>query len=398
MTSARQDLRLPPSKPVIVSVDVWRPHFTVIEASFTAELELALSLTWIDQRLIGHEGDLPEEMWIPKILLFLKSGGTFEVTSTKLSDAATGKVVSLQKVSGGIMDMRSILDISAFPFESICLPLVLSPSDGTDSVVLRLAPPKDLNEPSDWHALSAHYGREQEWEYTGILVEEVQQVSPFSGLRYSKIMLVASLCRNPGYYWCKGILPLCCVCFMGLTEFAINPLDSGALSARLQIMLAVLLTIIAVQWTVGDHLPHTPEFTTFDAIVRSTFGLVMFQAIEAVAVNVMIRLKFPDEDVVRADLCLAAIACTAFLVGVGYLMFAMSGRQGKASGIVKKLICEKFSQRMVLPERMRLYKVSNCKVGRSVDIFPSQDARSMPLLSDDEDAESMPLSTAPHDD
>lgn len=113
---------------------------------------------------------------------------------------------------------------------------------------------------------------------------------------YQDIVLSIHIVRDYTFYLYKGALPMYVAISFGFLQYEL-PLDEFA--NRLSLVVTVLLTSFAIQWTVTDRLPRTPHLTAFDRSVFACLASLVLMAVGSVWAS-----RAADENVDRA--CLVA--------------------------------------------------------------------------------------------
>jgi len=368
-----------PSVPVHVHIEVLRPNITVMEEQFEAAVAITLILTWTDQRLMGHAGAIPDNLWHPSFVLALKAGGPMHIISTTLKDAEAGVVVQMVRLpKDGRIDLREVLHLSRFPLEVISALICISPACGK-GVVNLIFRKHTVNEESlqkgikdsgfVWH--NATYPRDSEWDHTGIMVEPVEAVSPFSGVVYSKVAIIVTMRRNPGFYAIKGLLPLSCAILMGLSANIIDPLLDEAFSNRVQIYVAVLLTVIAIQWTVAAKLPKTPDLTIFDRVILSCLGFTLLQTAEAASVEIMKRADFLAHTIRTIDFIAVMVFLATYALGVLILCMFWWRQTSDDSSLraMKESLAHHFGDNCTITEPLAFVPVRSSQLQLGKEVF-----------------------------
>lgn len=96
---------------------------------------------------------------------------------------------------------------------------------------------------------------------------------------YQDVVLSIHIARNYTFYLYKGALPMYVAICFGLLQYELPVSD---LASRLSLIVTVLLTSFAIQWTVTDRLPRTPHLTAFDRSVFACLASLVLMAVGSV--------------------------------------------------------------------------------------------------------------------
>lgn len=373
----------PPAVPVHVDIEMLRPSITVMEEQFEAAISIVFVLTWTDPRLMGHAGAIPDDLWHPTFFLGLKVVMQMQIVSTTLRDAEAGLVVQMVRLPDDArINLREVLHLSRFPLEVITAMFLISPEFGKDVIDLKFAKHTAIRNSQQrqidqsgtaWH--NATYPRDIEWDHTGIMAEPVETTSPFSGVVYTKVAVLMTMRRNPGFYAVKGMLPLMCATMMGLSANVIDPLLADAFSNRIQIHVAVLLTVIAIQWTVAAKLPKTPDLTMFDRVILSCLGFTLLQTAEAVTVEIMKRTEFLAHTIRRIDFIAVMVFLTTYVLGalMLYFFWRRQTSDNRSFQSMKESLVRSFRYKFTITEPLAFIPIRNSRpqLGEEVPIWCS---------------------------
>ncbi|CAD7958548.1 unnamed protein product [Amoebophrya sp. A120] len=117
--------------------------------------------------------------------------------------------------------------------------------------------------------------------------------SPLSGMFFRQLFFRVEIKRDPTYYLYKGVLPMLLVfCVSLIGTVGLNSKDFAG--DKLSGLLAAILTLFAIQWTIADRLPRLPFLTELDRVSMSC-GTGLLLLVLGVAVSHQVALNFDDE-------------------------------------------------------------------------------------------------------
>jgi hypothetical protein len=121
-----------------------------------------------------------------------------------------------------------------------------------------------------------------EWHVSRLEHRVLEVPSPQSGHRHARAVFFIAAQRSSGFYLWKLILPLMLiVCFTWSTFW----MTGEAAPTRLQRAFIALLSIVAYQRVVADHLPRIPYLTFMDAMVYLAFAFTGATVVQVVTTH-----------------------------------------------------------------------------------------------------------------
>ncbi len=141
--------------------------------------------------------------------------------------------------------------------------------------------------------------------------------------RYSRVKIELPIHRPRGAYAIKFLLPIFCVVFCASLMFLFSP---KYVDARVGVGITALLTIVALQLTLGDNLPEVDYLVLIDKIYLGAYIYVVAGLSLVVRTTWMLELHEEDPAVLakanRLDLIALAISSFLFLFGVMVLLIS----------------------------------------------------------------------------
>lgn len=139
--------------------------------------------------------------------------------------------------------------------------------------------------------------------------------------KYSRVRIELPIHRPRGAYAIKFLLPIFCVVFCASLMFLFSP---KYVDARVGVGITALLTIVALQLTLGDNLPEVDYLVLIDKIYLGAYIYVVAGLSLVVRTTWMLELHEEDPAVLaranRLDLIALAIFSSLFLFGVMTLL------------------------------------------------------------------------------
>ncbi len=139
--------------------------------------------------------------------------------------------------------------------------------------------------------------------------------------RYSRVRIELPIHRPRGAYAIKFLLPIACVVFCASLMFLFSP---KYVDARVGVGITALLTIVALQLTLGDNLPEVDYLVLIDKIYLGAYIYVVAGLALVVRTTWMLELHEEDPDVLakanKLDLIALGIFSVVYLLAVVTLL------------------------------------------------------------------------------
>jgi len=281
----------PPSSagPVRVSVGLFLSDVNAVtEEEETFEFEAILSLEWRDPRQAFDPAEVgvSEKVyqgayqfaevfdgWWPQLILVNESG-QFESQGVLLRVAPDGTLTLLQELNA-VAEMP--MQLRRFPFDRQHFEAVFE--------VLGLGPDRVALVPDPRTTGMTERGVSiAQWDLHGVRVStrDTQAVyeDGHSGL-HSQLVVTFDLARQPGHMLRVVVLPLA---VLVLLTFSVFWMDRESLGDRMDISFIGILSVVAYQTVVSEHMPAIAYFTLMNGFLYTTYLLVT----TSVAINLLV--------------------------------------------------------------------------------------------------------------
>ena len=276
-----ESLRAPPSEdgPVRVSVGMFLSDVNAVtEEDETFEFEAILTLEWRDPRLAfdpatagasekvyqgAYQFAEVFDGWWPQLILANESGH-FESQGVLLRVAPDGSLTLVQEFNA-VAEMP--MKLRRFPFDRQHFEAVFEVLGfGRDRVVL-VADPRTTGRAERGVSIA-------QWDLNGIRASTREERSLYgdghAGLT-SQLVVSLDLSRRPGHMLRVVVLPLAVLVLLTFTVFW---MDRESLGDRMDISFIGILSVVAYQTVVSEHMPAIPYFTLLTGFLYSTYLLV----------------------------------------------------------------------------------------------------------------------------
>ena len=271
----------------------------------------------VDEKIFqgSYQFDELSPGWYPQIVL-ANASGRFEASGVLLRVAPDGTstlVTTLDAAAEAELDMR------LFPFDRHRFEAVFEVLGfGSDEVVLRADP-----EPSRAFADRA---RVPQWSITAVGSSAREQASAHAGTRgvASAFVLRIDAVRDSFYISRLIIMPLVVIVFL---SFSVFWMDRSSLGDRINLSFIGILTGVAYQLVMSDHLPRISYVTVMHGFLNLSF-LTMCAT---VGVNLVVGARDKRGDIAGGDRLdrrcrwgfpLGYVGLNALLLGVAFLVLA----------------------------------------------------------------------------
>ena len=296
---------------VKILIDKW--EMTVQDHQEVMNLKVTLRCSWTDPRLRGFPLDrpMPPDIWRPEIICDSSTGLTLSKDSVSsmpvfFDKDRDGRV--LWEVSTNLEKIPLLFNhkeaLKVFPFDSHRFDFVFHfGGDGSNrldsnrdvavcfdmqqiNVITNFTQRRhSLVRPDDVAFSSPSFSGDFTMETLSYGVGTC--VSVQTGLQNDCVCLSLHVARDPSFVIYKGVVPLVSIFFLATLSFAI---DIQLLSDRLNYIMTLFLTIVAIQWTITDRLPRVPYLTLIDRLLIITLCTLLLMAAGSVVCH---RLIFP---------------------------------------------------------------------------------------------------------
>ncbi len=278
---AADALRGPPQSdaPTRVSVGVFVSDVNAVtEQEETFEFEGILTVAWTDPRLAFdpraagvaekvYQGDYQFaevfDGWWPQLFLANESG-QFETQAVLVRLASDGRVVWTQEFNAvAEMPMR----LRRFPFDRQHFEAVFEVLGFGPARVVLAADPATTGRMERGVSIA-------QWVLNDVSVtsREARVVYHDGGAApISQLVLTLDMAREPGHMLRVVVLPLTLLVFLTFTVFW---MDRESLGDRMDISFIGILSVVAYQIVVSDHMPAIAYFTMMHGFLYSTYLLL----------------------------------------------------------------------------------------------------------------------------
>jgi len=271
----------PPSSagPVSVSVGLFLSDVNAVtEEDETFEFEAILTLKWRDPRQAfdpaaagvsekvyqgGYQFAEVFDGWWPQLILANESG-QFESQGVLLRVAPDGSLTLIQEINA-VAEMP--MKLGRFPFDHQQFEAIFEVLGfGKDRVVL-VADPRTTGSTERGVSIA-------QWDLNGIRASTREEHSLYgdghAGIT-SQLVATLDLARRPGHMLRVVVLPLAVLVLLTFTVFW---MDRESLGDRMDISFIGILSVVAYQTVVSEHMPAIPYFTLLTGFLYSTYLLV----------------------------------------------------------------------------------------------------------------------------
>jgi hypothetical protein len=289
----------PPASPTVVRCAILVLDVIDIDdvnESFTAEI--AVVANWHDPRLAfdaaaeGTDRKLFQGAyqftelfhgWWPQFLI-VNEAGSGDTHGIRLEVAADGTVRFLEHRS---MQLETPMRLHAYPFDTQRLRAVLVPfGDHIDEVVLevedRYADTTDELVRGNQDVNVAGW----DLQHLTMAVDETTLATATGGERFSRLVTTIHLKRRSWQFVWQMLFPLLVIVSMIWSIFWI---DSSSLADRLNVSFIGVLTIVAYQFVVVEHMPRMSYLTFTDTLLLVSFVTMSATIPQSLAVHSLTR-------------------------------------------------------------------------------------------------------------
>jgi hypothetical protein len=274
------DLRQHPTdtrSPIEVAIGMYITNFAALDESReTFEVGGFVTAEWTDPRLAVAAADsttpatrsfTKEELWTPSI----EGANTvaFKTYQYSLEADRNGKVTYWERFDG---TFSSVLQLAKFPFDSQVLRFEFEPFVSTathirfttNALPVTGISPEEHTELAAWHLQSLHYST------TTVMSDRLR--TPLQ-----EALFELTVRRRSGFYVWKIFLPLLMMTAIPIIVFWIDVKEFDWL---LKIPMTMLLSTVALEFTVTRDLPRVGYLTFLDAVFLASFAFFFLSAFE----------------------------------------------------------------------------------------------------------------------
>ncbi len=294
----------PPASPTIVRCAIVVLDVIDIDdvnESFTAEI--AVVANWHDPRLAfdaaaegtdrklfqgGYQFAEIFTGWWPQFLI-VNEAGSGETHGIRLEVHPDGTVRYLEHRS---VQLETPMRLHAFPFDTQRLRAVLVPfGDRADEVVLEVD-----DRYADTTDELVHRNQDVNvagWDlqHLSMAVDETNLATTTGQERFSRLVTTIQLRRRSWQFVWQMIFPLLVIVSMMWSIFWI---DAGTLADRLNVSFIGVLTIVAYQFVVVEHMPRMSYLTFTDVLLLVSFVAMAATIPQSLAMHALVRRGAED--------------------------------------------------------------------------------------------------------
>lgn len=323
---------LEPSAPTLVKIKLlpWRvAEINAEEASFMIDAQLTTQ--WLDPGLafkpqpgqpdpLKYELYMPQrQIWVPDLSFPSRTGQrehSEEIDTAIVS--SDGVVIRRQRIA---VTLTTILDLRWFPYDKhvFRIPLECQLYKG---IHLRL---EDANSNAD------HLKPNPSWDvdYKRAVSEEYEY-DCCPGEPWSRFVVELDVARRPQTYITSICFPLMAVVAVAYSNFH---LDRDAMDTRINLVVTMILTMIALQLVLVEWMPKIDYLTWMHYFLVSCYGAIMLMCLVMISVNKLItggdnadegtaretKLAFLMRHLAVTGIPVLIVAVWLVLFGVAYL-------------------------------------------------------------------------------
>lgn len=294
------DLKLPPSRPTRVQVDVEMIEISQIQDHDQKfDVEFTAYFVWRDPRLafdataggVHKKVMAADSLWTPDPLLVdeldvdAKGGATVHVHPDG--------TVHMNRYYRGTV--AGHFDLHEFPLDKHNLNIDLEATGYEASEVVFV--------PGDVQTQGADHAVPHGWKLQGVSSAASETRYDRLGETYSRMRVSVAVARDPHYYFWSIVLPLIPIVATAWSVFWMDPKE---FSSQVGVGITAMLTVVAYRITIDSSLPPLTYMTRMDyfLLVCQTFVFVAFVA--TVAIHVLYAL---DDPYMRARADRVALTC-----------------------------------------------------------------------------------------
>lgn len=289
----------PPAQPTLVRCGLMILDVVGInDVEETFEAEIALFASWEDPRLAFDpeaegtnqkifQGDFQfAEMftgWWPQLLI-INQVGRGDTNAIKITITPEGEVTYLEQRNVLLETPMSLYD---YPFDTQRLRAVMVPFGNTSDEVI-------LEVDERYAEATNNYVRQEEgvnvagWELRKLAMatDETELIRGGDTRKFSRMVTTITLKRRNGQIIWNILFPLLVLVSM---VWSIFWLDCDSLSDRLNISFIGVLTIVAYQFVVIDHMPRMSYLTFTDTLLLGSFLITTATILQSLFLGSLIR-------------------------------------------------------------------------------------------------------------
>jgi Neurotransmitter-gated ion-channel ligand binding domain len=288
------DLRQHPTdtkSPIEIAIGMYITNFAALDENReTFEVGGFVTAEWKDPRLAVTANDsttpatrsfTKEELWTPSI----EGANTvaFKTYQYSLEADKSGKVTYWERFDG---TFSSVLQLAKFPFDTQVLRFEFQPfvstathiRFATNALPVTGISPEEHTELAAWHLQDLRYST------TTVMSDRLQ-------IPLQEALFELTVKRRSGFYVWKIFLPLLMMTAIPMISFWI---DVKEFDWTLKIPMTMLLSTVALEFTVTRDLPRVGYLTFLDAVFLASFAFFFLSAFEiALVYQLHLRGKRP---------------------------------------------------------------------------------------------------------
>mmetsp|Transcript_6425 Transcript_6425/g.15534 ORF Transcript_6425/g.15534 Transcript_6425/m.15534 type:complete len:437 (-) Transcript_6425:396-1706(-) len=217
--------------------------------------------------------------------------------------------------------------------------------------------------------------RSQEWElipFEGepILVERgwSDPEDSTSGNVYPAARGRVRIARYYKYYLYNTVLIVILITLMTLGAVCCDPSDLGD---RLNVTLTVMLTTVAIKWTIDDRIPNVPYLTIIDKFLIEQMCVVYLMfLLNCIVAKLVAKLGLSDEEVQHFDDWCGIIWFIAYSAGLGHFAWSSYTARRKEPNILMDYLINAEELDYRVPE---IYREGNMKTSsKKIESFETK--------------------------
>jgi len=250
-----------------------------------APVDVGFACIWNDHRMVNHKGDVPSDLWGPRVNLW-NSDGVPEiiVKDFRMIDAAKGTLTRTFRFVTPVVNEKHE-SYPSFPFDFTAVTMKLTQSSQAtlfDGTLLEapsgefLLYPVEEGDPAVMFQLWTFTGQLSLWRMVAMACSTI--IFPSTDPNYpdtQSIKVDFLFKRKPAYFGWKVIFPLLLLMIAAFLVFAI-PVDD--IADRLNYALTSLLAGFALMFVITTDVPKSGALTNIDKLIFSSIITILLQS------------------------------------------------------------------------------------------------------------------------
>ena len=224
-------------------------------------------------------------------------------------------ILSVRKVAGTFLEQ---FELKSFPVDMQKLHIIARPTEDTRAIMLRQFPSpfsKEVKPDTKLPPLRNHispFARNVEpgWEFHYLTTFETLDTKSMSRA-YSTVEFNLILVRRPQYYINQYYFCVLASQFFALMLFGTPP----TVTDRFENLIGLLLTIIALSFSMSENVPKVPYHTLLDKFMNHSVYVLIVMGLETFLLTISMESEWiTDSDAEKIDLTCGILLCVFWVV------------------------------------------------------------------------------------